>query len=963
MYFQDLNIIKSYYLTDKSGNSYRAAYQSGIAWYQLTTRGKNTTPHFEICDNAIDSLTAAMLKTLSITHQLVFPNNHGRLNAERHIRTYQNYMVCCFSTCDPTFPKAARKHLIPHINVVINLLRPSHLQPHMSAWEDLKGPFDFNATPLAEPGRPAIIWESPQQRKKLAHHGVDAFYVGPALDHYRGYTFYVPSTGKTRYSDTVGWLPYTNQRTPIIADPEPFLPPQPTAEPPPITIPIASPTTPAAASEGAPQPEPSIPEPPPPQTAAAKTPKKRKPSAPAPIQPAAPQPPTTTSSGRTHRQPARYATHAADTSNHAPASEGANDNDDGYAADSNSDNTAPSTHTTTTTRPPIACAAFVRALVIAGCCLSALNAPGATMRTAFTARPEPAKPLQHLDTQGIPIPPSHPGETSYRTLRRGPDQAEWDASFATEMRRLIYKTESIKWIPSGKVPSGRSATYANPVGRIKLVDNQRTFRVRLTYGGNNSDFDGLRTSHTVDIATVKMFLNAIVTEDADYVTLDLEDFYLFTVLDRPEYMRMPVAYIPQDLRIELGMATLPDDASVLWEINKGLYGMPQAGLLAKTALNTLLSANGYDECVFTQGLYKHKTRPISFTVWVDDFLIKFKRGTSKADINHLLDVLRTKYKFKIDWNGRQYLGLTIDYRRPTKSRRSLTISIPGYATRMNNELGIARPAHDPKSPIAYTAHTYSSGPQMETIDDTPPLDAAGIQFVQRVVGKCLFFGRMVAPSIELATNTIGATQAKATQSTLKAAMRLCHYLAWHPDHSITYYPSNMRLTIHSDASHQSEPGSRSRAGGVFFMGSPSFTGLTSSNPNNFQGAVATVCKKVPTVCQASSESEYATAYVNAQTGETLRQTAFDIGYPQLDPTEIIFDNSVAGQIANNTCRLKRAKAIAMRYHWLRDRVAMGHFTMVWRPGPHNLADFLTKAHPIHHYIATEPYFNSSRRQE
>jgi hypothetical protein len=53
----------------------------------------------------------------------------------------------------------------------------------------------------------------------------------------------------------------------------------------------------------------------------------------------------------------------------------------------------------------------------------------------------------------------------------------------------------------------------------------------------------------------------------------------------------------------------------------------------------------------------------------------------------------------------------------------------------------------------------------------------------------------------------------------------------------------------------------------------------------------------------------------------------------------------------------------MRYHWLRDRVAMGHFTMVWRPGPHNLADFLTKAHPIHHYVATEPYFNSSRRPE
>jgi hypothetical protein len=977
MYFQDMNIVKGYALTDKSGASYRTAYLQGIAWYELTVRGRETVPHFEVCDNALDSLSVAMLNARGTTFQLVAPGNHGRNDAEKHIQTYENYLICCFATLDPTYPKKARKLLIPHVNIVINLLRASHLQPHLSAWEDLKGPFNFDATPLAEPGRPAVIWESPEHRLKMAHHGVDAFYIGPALNHYRCYTFYVPSTDSTRISDSVGWLPYTNERT-ALANPEAFLPPPPLASRaptlPPPQLPRSAPPPPAPppASEGAPLAQPlPIPRPP-------KPPKPPRPPKPV-TAPAPPPPPLPPTSSRQHRRhPSRYADNATDwqprdlrnatASRPAPASEGANPPaDPAYDAGPESDaaSRAPAATTASTSRSsatgPVASASFVRALILTGGCLSALNAPGSRTRCAFTARPAPASPLQQLDDNGIPVPPSHPGETSYRSLRRGPDQAEWDASFATEMRRLIFKTESIKWIPSGKVPAGRSATYANPVGRIKIVDGQRTFRVRLTYGGNNSDFDGLRTSHTVDIATVKMFFNAIVTEDAAYVTLDLEDFYLFTVLDKPEYMRMPITYIPHDLRLELGMGDLPDDASVLWEINKGLYGMPQAGLLAKTELNKLLATHGYHECVFTQGLYRHATRPISFTVWVDDFLIKFKRGANKDDINHLLDVLRLKYKFKIDWHGRQYLGLKIDYRRTDRRNRSLTISIPGYAARMNAELGIARPAHDPKSPISYVAPSYTSGPQWETIDDSPRLDAKGIQFVQRIVGKCLFYGRMVAPSIELATNTIGSTQAKATQQTLKAAMRLCHYLAWHPDHSITYYPSTMRLHIHSDASHQSEPGSSSRAGGAFFMGNPAFTGPSSSSCQRFQGAVATVCKRVPTVCQASSESEYATAYINAQTGEVLRQTAADLGYPQAGPTPIIFDNSVAGQIANNTCKLKRAKAIAMRYHWLRDRVAMGHFVMVWRPGPHNLADFLTKAHPIHHYIAMEPFFNSSRR--
>ena len=37
----------------------------------------------------------------------------------------------------------------------------------------------------------------------------------------------------------------------------------------------------------------------------------------------------------------------------------------------------------------------------------------------------------------------------------------------------------------------------------------------------------------------------------------------------------------------------------------------------------------------------------------------------------------------------------------------------------------------------------------------------------------------------------------------------------------------------------------------------------------------------------------------------------------------------------------------MRYHWIQDRVAQGHFQVVWRRGDQNLADFFTKALPVH----------------
>ena len=43
------------------------------------------------------------------------------------------------------------------------------------------------------------------------------------------------------------------------------------------------------------------------------------------------------------------------------------------------------------------------------------------------------------------------------------------------------------------------------------------------------------------------------------------------------------------------------------------------------------------------------------------------------------------------------------------------------------------------------------------------------------------------------------------------------YVATHPDAVLTYNKRNMVLAVHSDASYLTEPKSRSRAGGPFFL--------------------------------------------------------------------------------------------------------------------------------------------------
>ena len=59
------------------------------------------------------------------------------------------------------------------------------------------------------------------------------------------------------------------------------------------------------------------------------------------------------------------------------------------------------------------------------------------------------------------------------------------------------------------------------------------------------------------------------------------------------------------------------------EIRKAIYGLPQAGVLANKLLKKRLAPEGYYEMPHTPGMWKHVSRPIAFTLVVDDFAVKY----------------------------------------------------------------------------------------------------------------------------------------------------------------------------------------------------------------------------------------------------------------------------------------------------------------------------------------------------
>jgi hypothetical protein len=86
---------------------------------------------------------------------------------------------------DPAFPLKLWDKLLPQAMVTLDLLRKSRINPRMSAYAQLNGHFDFSRTHLAPPGTRIIAHEKPDQRSFWDPRGVDSYYLGPALDHYR----------------------------------------------------------------------------------------------------------------------------------------------------------------------------------------------------------------------------------------------------------------------------------------------------------------------------------------------------------------------------------------------------------------------------------------------------------------------------------------------------------------------------------------------------------------------------------------------------------------------------------------------------------------------------------------------------------------------------------------------------------------------------------------------------------
>jgi hypothetical protein len=252
-----------------------------------------------------------------------------------------------------------------------------------------------------------------------------------------------------------------------------------------------------------------------------------------------------------------------------------------------------------------------------------------------------------------------------------------------------------------------------------------------------------------------------------------------------------LASLPQETIEKYDLNDLAQDGKVYIEIQKGMYGLPQAGILANELLQRNLAKDGYRPTTHTHALWTHDTRPISFSLVVDDFGVKY---VGREHGEHLMTCIKKNYNISSDWNGTAYCGLTLDW---NCKNRTVDLSMPGYIKAALHKYQHPAPARPEHAPHGWNPPIY--GVKTQFVSDptpSPALSEKDVNKLQQLTGTLLYYARAVDPTLIMPINLLASEQSNATEVTADKVIKLLNHCNTHPETKIRYHASEMISHIH-----------------------------------------------------------------------------------------------------------------------------------------------------------------------
>ncbi len=333
----------------------------------------------------------------------------------------------------------------------------------------------------------------------------------------------------------------------------------------------------------------------------------------------------------------------------------------------------------------------------------------------------------------------------YRHLIANPKTwATWTLSYGNELGWLaqgmpgqVTGMDTIFFIPKDKVPRARAkdTTHGLITCLIRLEKTDEPNQTRLVAGGDrvHNPFDA--GTPTANLLTVKLLINSMIsTPGARFFTMDIKNFYLCTPMTRYEYMQLKLSNMLDDVIAHYHLHNIATpNGYVYCKIRQGMYGLPQAGIIAQELSAKRLKEHGYTQSKTTPRLWTHEWHPITFSLVVDNFGVKYIGEEHAQD---LLQMVQKYYTCSFEKEGERYCGLTIKWDYVGKK---VHLSMPSYVKK-----ALKCFQHPPPIVLQDQLHQHVKKPYGEkvqlanSLDTSPPLNKAGKKFIQEVTGVFLY---------------------------------------------------------------------------------------------------------------------------------------------------------------------------------------------------------------------------------
>lgn len=440
----------------------------------------------------------------------------------------------------------------------------------------------------------------------------------------------------------------------------------------------------------------------------------------------------------------------------------------------------------------------------------------------------------------------------------------------------------VKRYPNGEIERLKARLVARGFAQIPGVDFHETY------------------SPVVKLRSIRILMALGIENNWDHEFLDVQCAYLNSRLEEEIYMEQP-QYFEEHNR---------DRNIFVCKLNKGLYGLKQAGREWFNHITNLLVGLGLKPCISDPCIYTDEGKEIIVALYVDDIGVwgsECKIDWFKGELSKLLDIRIL--------NDSQFLSIRVT--KPNGDTIALDQS--HYITQVLEQFGMEN-AKGLSTPLEISKSGSIPGEEVQFNENT----------YRQAVGSLLYLSGGTRPDIAFAVNKLSRKCNEPKMSDWRDVQHVLRYLKKTIDLKLCYYKTGSPIEVYCDADFGNDKVDRKSCSGYVVL-------LAGT-------AVSWHSKKQSVVAQSTVEAEFIAMAEVTKEIAWIRNLLCELSQSKYVSTPCIVqcDNQGAISQVSNHVMSEKAKHIDLKFHYVRECVKENVVKFHYVPSNQNLADLFTK---------------------